>query len=130
MSVLKEPQLFDYLKEFHYQDLRFSEDGFAKYDCISDEHKLYAELKSRNTHYDDLLIEQIKYNALLEGAKFHNYNPIYISATPDGIWQFDLSQLPEPEWSERWLPRNTEFSNTGNKTKIVGYIHIKDGKLL
>ena len=130
MSVLKEPQLFDYLKEFHYQDLKMADDQFSKYDCISDEHKLYIELKSRNTHYDDLLIEYIKYDAIIKAAKELNYSSTYICATPEGIWEFDLFLMGDLKWEERWLPRNTEFSSAGNKTKLVGYLPVSKGKLL
>ena len=88
------------------------------------------ELKSRNTHYDDLLIEKDKYDGLISGAFFFNYMPAYVNSTPEGVWLFDLKELPEPVWEDRWLPQNTEFSNRGNKTKVVGYLHIKDGKEL
>ena len=128
--LLKEPELFDYLKEFYYPDLVKSDSKFATFDCISDEHKLYIELKSRNTHYDDLIIEKIKYEAIVQAATFLNYSATYINSTPQGMWSFDLSSMPEPQWSDRWLPQNTEFSNRGNKTKVVGYLHIKDGEQL
>jgi len=77
-----------------------------------------------------LIIEQIKYDAILVAALQLNYSPLYINATPQGIWSFDLSVMPQPVWEDRWLPQNTEFSNRGNKTKVVGYLHIKDGKEL
>ena len=125
--LLKEPELFAFLKEFYYPDLRMSEDKYSKHDCISDEHKAYIELKSRNTHYDDLLIEKIKYDAILEAAKALALNPLYINSTPEGMWSFNIGAMPQPEWEYRWLPAKTEFPNGGNKTKIVGYLHIKDG---
>lgn len=128
--VLKEPELFSYLKEFYYPDLEFSDDKFSKYDCISKDAKVYIELKSRNTHYDDLIIEQIKYDAILVAALQLGYSPLYINATPQGIWSFDLIKMNNIKWEDRWLPQNTEFSNRGNKTKVVGYLHIKDGKEL
>ena len=59
MMVLKEPELFSYLKEFYYPDLEASDDKFSTHDCVSNAERLYIELKSRNTHYDDLIIEQI-----------------------------------------------------------------------
>lgn len=46
------------------------------------------------------------------------------------VWSFNLSDMPQPIWEDRWLPQNTEFSNRGNKTKVVGYLSIKDGKEL
>ena len=128
--LLKEPELFDFLKEFHYPDLEKSDSKFATFDCLSESHKLYIELKSRNTHYDDLIIEQIKYDAMKDASTFLNYIPTYINSTPKGIWQFDLSALPTPVWEDRWLPRNTEFSSSGNKTKVVGFLHIDKGILL
>ena len=128
--VLKEPELFSYLKEFYYPDLFKSQAKYAHYDCTTNKHKLYIELKSRNTHYDELIIEKDKYDGLHSAAFFLGYKPTYINSTPAGIWQFDLSALPEPKWEDKWLPQNTEFSNRGNKTKVVGYLHIKDGKEL
>ena len=125
--VLTELELFHYLKEFYYPDLEMSTDKHSKHDCISDGYGLYIELKSRNTHYDDLLIEKIKYEAIRGAAYFLGYSPMYINSTPEGVWGFELNLLPEPEWSDRWLPANTEFSSRGNKTKVVGYLHIKDG---
>jgi hypothetical protein len=128
--VLKEPELFAFLKEFYYPDISKSNGKFSHYDCLTHEHKMYMELKSRKTHYDDLLIEKDKYDHLMSGAFFFGYMPAYVNSTPQGVWLFDLKELPEPEWEDRWLPAKTEFPSGGNKTKVVGYLHIKDGKQL
>lgn len=125
--VLTEPELFHYLKEFYYPDLEMSTDKHSKHDCISEVSALYIELKSRNKHYDDLLIEKMKYDAIVEAATNINYKPYYINSTPNGIWSFNISAMPQPVWEERWLPQNTEFSARGNKTKVVGYLHINEG---
>ena len=127
--VLKEPELFSYLKEFYYPDLTFTSDKYSTYDCVSQDNNLYIELKSRNKHYDELLIEQVKWDGLTTEARYFNLTPYYVCSTPDGIWAFDLSKW-KPEWEEKWLPQNTEFSARGNKTKVVGYLHIKDGVAL
>lgn len=107
-----------------------STDRYSKHDCISDIHTAYIELKSRKTHYDDLLIEKIKYDSLMQRAAECWLKPYYINSTPEGIWLFDLIIMPEPEWEDRWLPAKTEFPSGGNKTKVVGYLHIRDGKQL
>lgn len=107
-----------------------SEDKFSKHDCISDKDKAYIELKSRNTHYDDLLIEKIKYDAILEAAKTLKLKPLYINSTPEGIWSFNLGKVKSLAWEDRWLPAKTEFPSGGNKTKVVGYLHVKDGQKL
>ena len=103
------------------------EDQFSKNDCVSETFKIYIELKSRNTHYDDLLIEQLKYYSLVDEARYLNFTSLYINATPQGIWAFDLTKVKDIKWEDKWLPQNTEFSNRGNKTKVVGYLNIKDG---
>ena len=125
--VLKEPELFDYLKEFHYPDLEKSEGQFDSFDCISQERRHYIELKSRNTHYPTLLIEQAKYEALIISAGQLGLYPWYINSTPDGVWGFDLSKLPVPDWADKWLPTTTEFSRKGNRNKLVGFIAVEEG---
>lgn len=122
--MLKEPELFGWLKEFYYPDLTKAKSKFATFDCTSDEHKAYIELKSRNKHYDDLLIEKMKYDAIVEAAAFLELKPLYINSTPEGVYSFNLSSLPDIEWQEKWLPATSEFSSKGNKTKVVGFIHI------
>lgn len=123
---LKEPELFDYLKEFHFPDLTKSEE-FDTWDCISLENKMFIELKSRKTHYPDLLIEKLKYDALLMAAGIRSLDPWYINATPEGVWGFNLAKLPEPKWEGKWLPNTTEFSNRGNRTKSVAFLNLEDG---
>ena len=126
LEVLEEPYLFDYLKEFYWSDLRKS-NTYDAWDCISDSGKLFIELKSRRTHYDDLLIEQIKYRSFLSKAVFLGLNPWYVSATPQGIWAFNLWLSKEPVWSERMMPTTTDFDNTDDKIKVVGFLPISQG---
>ena len=119
LEVLEEPYLFDYLKEFYWPDLRKS-DTFDSWDCVSNSEKLFIELKSRRTHYDDLLIEKIKYDKIISGAFFLDFAPHYISATPQGVWDFDLVKIGMPIWSERMMPTTTDF-------KVVGFLPIAQG---
>lgn len=125
---LKEPELLDYLKEFYYSDLEKSEE-FDNWDCISLEHKMFIELKSRKTHYPDLLIEESKYQGLLLAAGIRSLTPWYINATPEGIWGFNLLTVAQPKWQEKWLPMTTEFTNKTNRTKLVGFLKLEEGIL-
>ena len=125
---LKEPELLDYLKEFYYPDLEKSEE-FDNWDCISLEHKMFIELKSRKTHYPDLLIEESKYQGLILAAGIRSLTPWYINATPEGIWGFNLSTIPQPKWQDKWLPITTEFANKASRTKLVGFLKLEDGIL-
>ena len=128
MIELKEPELLDYLKEFYYPDLEKSEE-FDNWDCISLEHKMFIELKSRKTHYPDLLIEESKYQGLLLAAGIRSLTPWYINATPEGIWGFNLLTVAQPKWEEKWLPITTEFTNKTNRTKLVGFLKLEEGIL-
>jgi hypothetical protein len=121
---MKEADLFEHLKASHFPDLIKSEGIFDSFDCISDEKKYYIELKCRHTHYPDLLIEESKYNRLVSEAKERELSPWYINSTPEGIYAFDLTRVPQPTWTERWMPATTEFANTSKKIKLVGFLHL------
>lgn len=124
--VLTEPELYDYLREFYYPDLTKSEE-FDTWDCVSLENKMFIELKSRKTHYDDLLIEKLKYDHLKIAAGIRSLDPWYINATPEGIWGFNLSKIEEPKWADKWLPNTTEFSNKASRNKPVAFLPISIG---
>jgi hypothetical protein len=121
---MKEADLFEHLKASHFPDLIKSEGTFDSFDCISDDKKYYIELKCRHTHYPDLLIEESKYNRLVSEAKERELSPWYINSTPEGIYAFDLTRVPQPTWTERWMPATTEFANTSKKIKLVGFLHL------
>lgn len=125
---MKEQELFDYLKFKHFPDLEKSDGVFDSFDCTTNDKNLYIELKCRHTHYPELLIEEMKYRRLINqaGARV----PYYINSTPQGVWGFDLSRVPEPAWSERRMPATTEFSDTRKIMKLVGFLHLDYGLAL
>ena len=64
------------------------------------------ELKCRNKHYDDLIIEKDKYDALIRRAKQYETTPFYINSTPQGIYVFNLSKIDEHIWEDmKGLPK-------------------------
>jgi len=128
---VKEELLFKFLKEEYYPDLELlSYEVYSGHDAISDDEEVFVELKCRNTHYDNLMIEKIKYDHMISIASALNYGALYICETPKGIWQFNLLKTP-PKWEERDdLPATTSFINTNRVTKTVGYLNINQGKIL
>ncbi len=100
----------------------------SKYDCYSISYNADIELKCRNRHYNDLVIEKIKYDALVARASMFGTVPVYINSTPIGVWSFRLTELPEPSWEERRMPKTTHFSNNNMIVKVVGYYNISLGK--
>lgn len=126
---MKEKELFEFLKQNYLPDLTMSEEAFSHWDCFSAQHAFEIELKCRLTHYDELLIEKIKYDALMARAAKYQTNPIYINSTPKGIWVFRIAGI-KIEWIKKQLPATTEFKRKHWVEKEVGFIHIRDGKEL
>ena len=123
-----ERELFKLIKQHLAHDLEESEHKMSKYDCYSLSYNADIELKCRNVHYDDLVIEKIKYDALIARASMFNTRPIYINSTPLGVWSFRLDELSEPAWEERRMPKTTHFANNNMIVKVVGYYNISLGK--
>jgi hypothetical protein len=123
---MKESDLFEFLKQDIYPDLVKSEGTYDVFDCISYKAGHFIELKSRITHYSDLLIEQMKYRKLIEQAVQSNLLPFYINSTPLGIYSFDLNDIPEPDWVTYLMPASTEFENRNKVPKVVGYLEISE----
>lgn len=128
---MTEFELFELLRLCYMPDLKRTDTPNSRYDCYSTRWKMDIELKCRRKHYDELLIERDKYNALMKRAEEFETLAFYINSTPEGIWAFNLSDLKEPEWEHKGgLPKTTDFSNNRRMVKEVGYLHIKDGKQL
>ena len=124
--AMKEQELFDFLKGSLYPDLTKSEGIYDAFDCISEQAGHYIELKCRYTHYDTLLIEEMKYRKLITQAAERDLIPFYINSTPKGVFSFDLMDVPEPEWSVGWMPATTEFARNHKMEKLVGYLPIEE----
>jgi len=88
---------------------------------------MFIELKSRHTHYDTLLLEKKKYDFLITEAVTNELKPYYINSTPEGIWQFNLLDIKDIKWEQKWLPTTTEFTNTNKKIKEITFLHIDIG---
>ncbi len=52
--------------------------------------------------------------------------PYYINSTPQGVFSFDLMDLPEPVWFNHQMPASTEFDRVDKVEKLVGYLPIDE----
>jgi len=123
----KESELFEALKSGLLPDLKKTEDRFSQYDCYSDKHQMHIELKCRKSHYSRLVIEKLKYKALLDRSKSSGVDPVYINSTPFGVWAFRINELDEPTWRDKEMPRETDFKDTYMITKQVGFYAVNNG---
>ena len=118
-----EEQLFDWLKEFVYFDLVKAKNQMSRWDCYSPKFRHRIELKCRRKHYDSLLIEKSKYDAMIFEAGKHLDIPMYINSTPEGIYSFDLLEI-KPEWIFKSLIATTQFANNKNVLKKIAFLDI------
>lgn len=123
---MREQELFEYLQSCLYPDLEKSVGIYDSFDCISKKAGHYIELKCRHTHYPTLLIEEMKYRKLITQAAERDLIPFYINSTPEGIFSFDLMDVPEPEWFTHRMPATTEFSRNNKIDKLVGYLPVEE----
>ena len=123
---MNEELLFTFLREGFYSDLEKAPGIYDAFDCISKQAGHYIELKCRATHYDTLLIEEMKYRKLITQAAERDLIPFYINSTPLGVFSFDLMDVPEPEWVSHWMPATTEFARSNKVSKLVGYLPVEE----
>ena len=123
---MNEELLFTLLREGYYPDLTKAPGIYDAFDCISMQAGHYIELKCRATHYDTLLIEEMKYRKLITQAAERDLVPFYINSTPTGIYSFDLMDLAEPVWFNHQMPATTEFDRLDKVEKLVGYLPIEE----
>jgi hypothetical protein len=120
---LNEKQLFQLIKENLLPDL-VSTDEYNHNDGFSLQYGITIELKCRTRHFDTLVIEKPKYDALIAKKKCR-----YINSTPQGIYSWNLKKIPEPNWIQKEMVSSTLYFRNSNMTlKTVGYLHIKDAK--
>ena len=124
----KEEALFEHIKERYIADLKWSDSDYSHYDCYSSEKSCEIELKCRNTHYDELVIEKLKYDKLMERAVDYNTIAVYICQTPKGIYAFNLSNMSEPDWVKKGMPKTSHFSQRQFIEKVVGFLDVNDAK--
>ena len=124
--AMNEELLFTFLQQGLYPDLEKAPGIYDAYDCISVKAGHYIELKCRATHYDTLLIEEMKYRKLITQAAERDLIPYYINSTPKGVFSFDLMDVAEPEWLSHWMPATTEFARSNKVSKLVGYLPVEE----
>ncbi len=122
---MRELDLFNIIKATHVQDLEKSDDQYSRFDCYSLKYNMDIELKCRNKHYDELLIEKDKYDALLKRSEKFGTTPTEINSTPEGIYVFNLHKIAQPKWEDKGgLPTTSHFSDRRKIVKTVGFLPI------
>ena len=126
MTYFREVELFEALKS-EYPDLT-PLSATDRADGITS--NAYIELKCRRTHYPTLMIEKHKWQYLADIRARTGARTLYINSTPSGVYEFDLGALNEPQWLLHYLPTKTDFAGSEKVEKWVGYLDVKESRLL
>ncbi len=126
---MNEQSLFKYLKSNYYPDLTMSSNPMSRWDCYSACTGHLIELKSRNAHYDSLIIEFKKWSALLDRCSDYESIPMYINSTPKGVYRFNLRQQ-NIVWENKELRHTTNFGENNKVLKKIGLLYISNSEKL
>lgn len=126
---MKETDLFNYLLENYYPDLVKSKSKMSRWDCYSPSTTHRIELKCRATHYDTLILEKKKYDAMILKCNDNLDIPIYINYTPEGIYRFNLFEI-KPNWEVKYLKKTTIFTNGNQIPKEIAMLPVIDAEIL
>lgn len=116
LQAMKEDSLFHCLKKL-FTDLEKTSQ-FDSSDVFSLSKNMRAELKCRGEDYDDFLIEKLKWDKLQE---CNEKKVLYFSSSYNGVWVFNVKELPEPKWEVQMHNKTTEFSDNTKIPKLVGF---------
>ena len=108
MQNWKEKDLFEWLSKNYYKTLVNSKNPISRWDCYDIETQNRIELKCRRKHYNTLILEKSKYDAIIKESDKNLDIPIYINSTPEGIYLFNLNKI-DIKWFTKSLPASTEF---------------------
>ena len=130
---MNEQKVIELLNKAEY-NFEKMDDKFSRYDAFDPEMGVMLEIKCRNKHYEDTLLEKMKYDWNVEFAEENDYVFLYAVSMPteegDKLYLFDPKIMDDEGYDFKWhtkkLPAKTEFGRSDWIDKEVGYLHIKD----
>ena len=97
------------LNKFDGWDLNWTGEGFTKWDAeglTPKGQECVMEMKFRNKHYPDKMLEKDKYDALIATGKV----AIYFVSDPKGTYLYWLNNLELPPLKEMYCPDTTMWT--------------------
>jgi len=135
---MTEDKVIDTLNKAQY-NFEKMDDKFSRYDAFDSKLGIMLEIKCRNKHYPDTMMEKMKYDWNKEFAKENDFVFLYAVTMPhpeggDRLYIFDPDIMEEEEYDFKWhtkkLPANTTFSGSKWIDKEVGYLHIDEASIV
>lgn len=130
---MNEKKVIELLNNAQYNFEKMA-DKFSRYDAFDPKLGVMLEIKCRKRHYDDTMLEKIKYEWNKQYAKDNDFEFIYAVSMPtkEGhkLYLFDPINMEDEEYDFGWhtkkLPAKTEFGGSEWIDKEVGYLHVDD----
>lgn len=132
---MKEEDIIELLNGGEQYNFVPMDNKFSRYDAFDTENRVMLEIKCRGKHYDDTILEKLKYDWNKEYARDNDLEFIYAVSMPckggHKIYLFDpINMEKDDEYDFKWhtkkLPANTEFRGSNWIDKEVGYLHVDD----
>ena len=115
------------INKYYNQKLKKMLHQYSRFDAYNK--KYIVEIKCRGKDYNETLIEFDKYTFNKEYAKITGKQFIYVVGLENKIYIFNISKLNNNGYDYRWewkrMPKQTEFEDTQEIYKLVGYINIE-----
>ena len=111
-------------------DLKIPEDNFSRYDAYGTTpkgKKCVIEMKFRNKHYEDKMLEKDKYDALM--SLDDDIVKIYFVADTKGNFMYWLNTLKMPETVKKYCPDTTMWTKK-RLLKDVYLLHENDASII
>ncbi len=133
---MNEAKVIELLNKAQY-NFEKMDDKFSRYDAFDPELGIMLEIKCRNKHYDDTLLEKMKYDWNKQYAIDNDFVFLYAVAMPtkegETLYIFDPEAMDNEGYDFKWhtkkLPAKTEFGGSEWIDKEVGYLHIDDASV-
>ena len=91
-----------------------------------------VEIKYRNKEYENYIIEFDKYAYNVMYSDLYKLKFLYVVGTPNDTYVFNITNLNKAKYNYKWemrpMPKQTEFEQTWDINKFVGYLDLWSGK--
>jgi len=128
-KIKKLEQAVVQILNFDGWDLKIPDDNFSRYDAYGltpKGNKCVIEMKFRNKHYPDKMLEKDKYDALMA---IDDVVKIYFVADPKGNFMYWLDNLKMPDTIKKYCPDTTMWTKK-RLLKDVYLLKEKDASII
>ena len=115
-------------------DLQPTAEELCQWDCENKKYIVELKFRPGNVQYEDAMIEQKKYEALIEAGEATKRDALYVMQSVGKIYIWNLTRLTAEGYDFHWynksLRATTHFVNRGYVKKRIGRLQWEDAKVI